>query len=104
MYPELRLWQQLSGELMRQAHLECSQRGQLLQAATDRQQELLQQALDACDALYQAMLVSSATQLQQQECMLAAQAESNALQQDNLRLKVCIARGFGQCTGSWQLA
>jgi vacuolar-type H+-ATPase subunit H len=93
-YPEWRLWQQLSAELVRQAHLECSQRGQLLQAATQRQQELLQQALDSCDALYQAMLLSAATQLQQQECMLAAQAESNALRQDNMRLKVRTAHGI----------
>jgi hypothetical protein len=106
-HPELRLWQQLSAELVRQTHLECSQRGQLLQAAIQRQQELLQQALDSCDALYRAMKVSAAAQLQQQECMVAAQAESNALQQDNTRLKVRIVSGsihLWQCTASWELA
>lgn len=87
--PELRLWQQMSSELVRQTHLECSQRGQLLQATMERQQQLLQQALESCDLLYQAMLASAATQGRQQEAMLAAQTEAHVLQQDNTRLKVC---------------
>jgi hypothetical protein len=86
--PELRLWQQLTAELVRQAHLDCSERGQLLQAATKRQQLLLQQALDMCDTLQQTLLSTATAQQQQQAAMLAAQAEAQALQQDNSRLKV----------------
>lgn len=84
----MQLWQQLTAELVRQAHLDCSERGQLLQAATERQQLLLQQALGMCDTLQQTLLSMSAAQQQQQQAMLAAQAEAQALQQDNTRLKV----------------
>jgi vacuolar-type H+-ATPase subunit H len=86
--PELQLWQQLTAELVRQAHLDCSERGQLLQAATERQQQLLHQALDMCDTLQQTLLATAAAQQQQQEAMRAAQTEAQALQQDNTRLKV----------------
>jgi hypothetical protein len=85
---ELHVWQKLTAELLHQTHLECSERGQLLQAAVDRQQQLLQQALTACDAVYQELLASTATQQQQQEAMLSAQADVQTLQQDNMRLKV----------------
>lgn len=81
------VWQTVTAELVRQTHLECSERGQLLGAAVDRQQQLLQQALSACDAVYQELLASAATQQQQQEAMLAARAEVQSLQQDNTRLK-----------------
>jgi cell division FtsZ-interacting protein ZapD len=68
--------------------LECSERGQLLQAAVDRQQQLLQQALTACDDVYQGLIASAATQQQQQEAMLSARADVQTLQQDNILLKV----------------
>lgn len=89
-YPELCVWQQMSAELMRQTHLECSQRGVLLQAAMERQQQLLQQALDSCDMLYQAMLASAATQRQQHQAMQHAQTDTQSLQQENARLKVSL--------------
>ena len=85
---ELHVWQQLTAEMVRQTHLECSQRGQLLQAAVDRQQELLHQALTACDTVYQALLASAATQQQQQEAMLAARAELHVQGLENTRIKV----------------
>lgn len=86
--PELQLWQQLSAEMCRQVHLECSERGQLLQAAVDRQQSLLHQALACCDRLYEVLLLSAASHQQEHEDMLTAQHEAQVLQQDNNRLKV----------------
>lgn len=82
------MWQVLVSELVRQNLLECSQRGQLLQAATDRQQQLLHQALSCCDELYRVLLQCSARQLQQQGEMGLAQHEAVALQQECNRLKV----------------
>jgi hypothetical protein len=86
--PELRVWRKLSAELCRQARVQCSQRGQLLQAVMDRQQQLLGEALSSCDTLQLALLASaSGGQQHLQELAQARQAVQD-LQRDNTRLRV----------------
>ena len=82
------MWQQLSAELVRQTHLECSQRGQLLEAAVGRQQQLLHQALCCCDSLYAALVQARAAQHQGQQAVLVAERDAQTLEQECSRLKV----------------
>lgn len=86
--PELEVWDTLTAELVRQVHVECHQRGELLARAVVRQRQLLHDALMCCDRLHQQLLTETSPEQQRQlqwehEAALEEQAESHAREQQH---------------------
>lgn len=75
-------------ELCRQVHTECSQRGTLLLSAVTRQQQMLRDALTACDSLHSAVQQAAAAAQQQRSSVVALVQQLECAQQQHEQLVV----------------